>query len=241
LVFGKKQELAHAAMAFRASRTALAEAEAKQTSGDQDFIAAKNRKEQLEEAFEGTFRTLKDGSTGTLETSQLATEFIGRIAGIFPLDESLATALPAALSMAPSARGTFDNMAVHEVEASIQRHIAALSSKIEDGAEGKAEREEAVKAAVEGHEAAKLQQEDAAEAYEAADAERRICMDGVQAAKKTLGALGPRQRRDDKALSHAGNDLDAFQQGALASFEDLRTRAAELVVEGHSIIGDESV
>jgi len=226
-----KHALAHDCLAFRAAREAHSEAQATQMSGDQELLAAEDKKERLREAFEGTFRPLKNGSEGTSETLKKATDLVGCLCALYPVDDSLATALPSALSKEPSARSTFDTMAVNEVETCIEKRMQEIDTLIQGGAQGKSERAEAVQAAAEGFEAAKKQLCVSCDAYKVADAEKQECSEAITNAKKASRQLATEQRRADKALSNASHKLEAFQQGPNTVFQELRNRSAEKLVD----------
>jgi len=225
-----KHELAYDCLAFRSARTALAEAEGTQRAGDEDQVVAERKKEDLEDAIESVLRplVLYGGAKG--EALEKVTALVSRLAAVFPLDESLATAIPSALAKEPAERGPFDDIVVRELEDSARHHLAELVEFIAGCTPAMAHRAEAALAAREAFLATKRKLHLTAQAYTDAQVQQEECDRDLKAARKAVWDLSTEERRNEKKRRDLSLQCDAFREGPFNAFLELYDRSSHNVV-----------
>lgn len=209
---------------FQQTKCALKEAEDQQTACDKELAGTERKKADLEDILQGTFQSLKEGSVEKSEATKLASDLVTRTQGLFNLNETLATTVPSALGKEPTARGPFDTIAIQHLQEELDKSLREWNALIRDSDKVKASHAANVQTKHEEFKAAKERQLESAEAFNAIRKEIEENDTLLQETKKNLRRMSNVQRQAEKKLKEAQDKLDAFRQGPLSVFAELRDR-----------------
>jgi len=222
----RKHALADAAIAFRRSKEALAEAEAKQKAGDKDIEEAMSKRKELAAVVAQVLEPLKAGTMEKEAVPEAAIGLVPRLLQFFHVEESLRPAIPAVLSKEPATRGYFDTMATAQLEKQIRDALEEFEAVEKAGAAARAARASVVASAKESLQAARERQGSEATAFTAAQGQEEASYAALQAAKQALKAFNPERARRGKAVVRAQDVLQSFREGPLAAFGELCNHTA---------------
>jgi len=211
-----KVQLADIAVAFRAARQALQDAEFEQTAQSKEINRAAATKGSLENLLQA------------LETVHERPEEVdASVEGVMrhlKVDDSMKTAMPSALTKAPDARGAFDVMVFDQLRALGATKLQSLEALLQASEPLKASLAQTVQAASSALEAAKERQVASADSFLQEQARLKALQEGLAGAQATLrdAAKSSRQAASDSGSAEA--ELDLFRQEALSAFTFLCER-----------------
>jgi hypothetical protein len=182
-----------AAQAVTSAMAGLTEAQAAQKKGDAPLEKARKVKEEFEGALNDHVGYMKEDNGFDAKGAKIHTNQIMRLAKKLGLEDSLLMALPSACTTMPSRRGSFDKMAVSELESSFQAKVAALVEEMSAGAEATASRAAVVTAAEQKVQAAEDVQKHAGAALATAQKAQEEAVVGLRKAEKDSKAKAAEQ------------------------------------------------
>merc|ERR1712060_805319 len=199
---------------------ALKAAEDRQKNHAKELTEIESKKAKLEGLFQGTFQSLKEGSTDQADPVEL----VSQLQTLFDLNETLAKTIPSALGKEPASRGPFDTIAIQHIQEDIEKCLSAWNASIHDTEKVKAEHVAQVHAAHEAFKKAQEQQMTSADTFSNTRKEMEETQSLLADAKKSLNNMRKAQQQAEKKLQDTRNKLDAFRQGPYAIFAELRDR-----------------
>jgi len=212
-------EQKHAAM--EAAKDALDDAEKAQQIGDVSLEVAASDHLKFEAVLKDIYTPLKDGIQEARKYKAILNKLL-KFGEKYELDQSLVESLPTPLGKEPPARGPFDGIILKQFEEWCSQRLAEYATTLKDGADGKAQRAAVVEAVRATHTAA----EDlwmVATAQKARE-ELKGCEKALKAAQKAAKSFLSeiQEARDEHESAQA--QLEAFREGELAAFNDLKDR-----------------
>lgn len=154
----------------------------------------------------------------------LAANLVTRIQGLLNLNETLATTVPSALGKEPTARGPFDTIAIQHLQEDLDKCLTEWKTQIHESEVVKAKHAANVHSARETFKAAKEQQLKSSEAFSAIRTEIDESTRLLREAKADIRKSNLQQGNYEKKVKSAQDKLDAFKQGPLSVFAELRDR-----------------
>lgn len=238
----KKEHLAGESAALKAAREAMLHTKATQSTGDKDLVQA----EELRVAFEAALQVLtplaEGASDADLEKAKRQTGELLVLAQTSNLDESMAAALPTALSQDPATRGQFDTMVLKTFRSEVSKSLEETLRKLQEGEPAKTARAAAVQAAADDEAAAMTRLRASAAVFREALAAQEASEAALAAAREPVTAKDKEVRQLRKDMARSNAQLAHFRDGPLAAFLDMRERveAAPAAAETESAPGLES-
>lgn len=224
---GKKRELADDALAFRDLRGALRQAQATQREAEQRLVAASTKLAEAETAVRELLEPLKGTSLPEVESCTKRVKLLEFLGAEVGLDESLMTALPAALEKTPESRGPFDLLAMQELESVMSARVVAIGQEVHALGPAKAETGAAVGIAQAAYDQATGKLQAGAAAFRSAHQEQEDSGASLTDVRKTSKDAGTELRRVTRLVERANGKHTKLQEGALRAFRELRDRAIE--------------
>jgi len=195
------------------SRSALAQLQADQASGDAKLTSAKDEKAALETAFEEHFKPMKEDAAGP--HFKALEPFLKSIA----MEESLLVALPSTCAKSKEQRGAFDNVVFEELEKAICSKISSLADSIATETPASVVRATAVETAQKDFDGKKESQMQAVAEFEGAQKEQAEQEATLSKAKQAFDEFQPQVDLVTASLEQARSALEAFLSGPLAGFK----------------------
>lgn len=197
-------------------------AEEAQVAGDKAYNGAADKKAKLEAMLDGDYNDMRQGT----QTGARVFNRFQKFSKDFDFDENLVTSAQKTFNTAASARGSFDEMVVKQLDDAFAAAIHAQADILASGETGKVERENAVQRAIRlcnvavEHETVKGEQVKAAhEALNAAHAHKK-------ATDKALKEFGPEMKQVSNELSKAQGKQNSVA-AVLDKFHHLVSRSEE--------------
>jgi hypothetical protein len=215
--------LAEAALAFRAARTAVADAKTAQETGDEDLKTAAGKKQKLQAIIDELVTPLKKGNVMEIDVKRRCESLMSELKGL-NFDETMMIVLASGLSKAPSVRGDFDHLAIEQLDKYMAKLIDPLDEILNVGEAGRQERAAAVKSAEEALEQSLQAQKLRADAFEAAWAAKKEDESRLVACKTANKDLAAQTKFCEKTLYNAEAEFECFQEFARKTFEELKAR-----------------
>lgn len=235
-----KHALSDVAKAFKEAKEAVAAAQASQKVFDKELQASSHNKDLLESTVTDYVKPLIEGTVQEADASHKL-EHLLDVLKRFGFDESMLSALPAALSKDPKSRGVFDMTCVAQLDDSVATRMNALRQELATGEGNKAEHAKAIAAAEAAFEDSRLQQHHAASAFTSARAEHKAAEESLEAAKKDLDSLEEELSTLKQALINAESALAEFVNEVKAAFLTLKDRVSPPPVQPVAEVGDMEV
>jgi len=207
--------------AMEATKDALHDAEKAQQVGDASLEVAASDHSEFEAVMKDIYAPLKDGIEDARKYKPTLSKLL-KFGAKYELDQSLVDSLPTPLGKEPQARGPFDGIILKQFEEWYSQRVAEYVTTVRDGAEDKAQRATVVEAARATHtEAEDLWMEATGQK---AREELKGCEKALKASQKAAKSfLSDIEEARDKHES-AKAQLEAFREGELAAFNDLKDR-----------------
>jgi len=207
--------------AMEATKDALHDAEKAQQVGDASLEVAASDHSEFEAVMKDIYAPLKDGIEDARKYKPTLSKLL-KFGAKYELDQSLVDSLPTPLGKEPQARGPFDGIILKQFEEWYSQRVAEYVTTVRDGAEDKAQRATVVEAATATHtEAEDLWME--ATGLKARE-ELKGCEKALKASQKAAKSFlsDIEEARDEHESATA--QLEAFREGELAAFNDLKDR-----------------
>jgi len=224
----KKLGLADEAAGFRDMRNALHQAEAKQTEVESELKLSGERLEEVRTALGVWLAPLKGNGAEPLsegESAALRTKLLAYLdSKDVEIDESLTTALPAALEKTPDARGPFDAMAIQELDTVLGARLAKIEQEVQDAEPTRVEQANAVRAALAARDESAGKLRESAAAFSLAKANHQEGEASLANTWKARSEVAAEVRNVARVLDRASGRLGKFQEGALHAFNELCER-----------------
>jgi hypothetical protein len=217
-----KVALAGKAMAFRAARTALAEAEQAKVLDGQVAQDAEKKKSDFVAALED-LTALKSAPAQDAEGRKRNSELMSLLKK-HKFEESMMIALPAALAKAPEARGQFDSMVIGQLEAELAKNISEQDKILADAVPGQEKCTSAIKQAQDAFDAARGEQRSSAKIFDTLSKEQADLTEASAGAQKAVRDIVTVLKKHDKALHNAEVEVEIFEQGPRETFKALCER-----------------
>lgn len=219
-----KTEVTKSAATHKEAKGALAAAEAEQLAGNASLESALSMKTKLESALANTFMPIKIGTAdpGQIKEGVAALLKLGKEAHF---DESMLSSLPAAVSQAPDARGSFDTMVIAKIEEEINKRIAELNDELSKAEPTKAEFLAKVSAAQQQLESAARAETEAKTALMESQAAQKEADATQRTAAKTVKDFESDTKKVTADLEKEKAKLEELRAGALASYKALSERS----------------
>jgi len=207
--------------AMEATKDALHDAEKAQQVGDASLEVAASDHSEFEAVMKDIYAPLKDGIEDARKYKPTLSKLL-KFGAKYELDQSLVDSLPTPLGKEPQARGPFDGIILKQFEEWYSQRVAEYVTTVRDGAEDKAQRATVVEAARATHtEAEDLWMEATGQkAREELKGWEKALKASQKAAKSFLSDI--EEARDEHESAKA--QLEAFREGELAAFNDLKDR-----------------
>jgi len=219
-----KVALAGKAMAFRAARTALAEAEEAKIIDGKNAQDAEKKKAEFNTALEN-LTALKETASADAEGKKRTNELMASLKK-HKFEESMMIALPAALAKTPEARGQFDSVVIGQVEGELQKKIAEQDQILADAAPGQEKCIAAINEAKQSLDAARGEQRVAAQFFDNLSKEQNECSEASATAQKAVRDSASLLKKLEKTLHNAEVEVQIFEQGPRETFKQLCERSA---------------
>eukprot|EP00927_Polykrikos_kofoidii_P016079 TRINITY_DN17215_c0_g2_i1.p1 TRINITY_DN17215_c0_g2~~TRINITY_DN17215_c0_g2_i1.p1 ORF type:complete len:511 (-),score=127.49 TRINITY_DN17215_c0_g2_i1:451-1824(-) len=217
VVTSKKVACSESEQVMQTSSETQSEAEAALHAFEAELSRVNVTRTALERCFCDIFLPLKNGS---VEPSKAAAHMreIKSIAEEFEFCSSILTSIPVALSRSVEQRGVFDTVVFEHVEEEFLKRIAAAKAScagIEDANKERLARQEEAKVACSA----------AAEVCEVAQLEVKQVEVALKASAKRLKDVAQELEDAQEVLEAERVGLQTLEDGALASFKELRVRS----------------
>jgi len=212
---------AEKADAFKASFAPLKEAQQKQKEGDAEALKLEKTKAALESAVTELLTPMTEAGGSKRQVQSLVKQL-----GPIELEDSMMSALELPLLKKPDQRGSFDAVILEQLSLQLAEKKAVLEKKLAEEAPAREQRAEAVKAAQDNHDAAKVASETAASELNEAKEGESAAKSAAATAEHAVGSLTAELRAAAKKLDAARKELEGFRSGPLASFQELLERTA---------------
>jgi len=202
-------------------KDALDDAEKAQQVGDASLEAAASDHAKFEAVMKDIYTPLKDGIEDARKYKPTLFKLL-QFGAKYELDQSLVDSLPTPLGKEPQARGPFDGIILKQFEEWYSQRLAEYDTTVKDGADDKAQRATVVEAARATHTAAVdlWMEASGRKARDELKGCEKALKDSQKAAKSFLSDI---QEASDEHES-AKAELEAFREGSLAAFNDLKDR-----------------
>lgn len=161
---------------------------------------------------------------GDVEAGQKGTELMSLLKK-FKFEESLMTALPAALEKAPDARGQFDLMTMNELDNELTKLVAGQKEVLAAAAPSQEKCEALVREQHDRLAAVRAEQRLAARDFDVASEELASCETVAVEVQKALRDLSQLSKRLGTSLNNAEVEVELFEQGARETFKELCQRS----------------
>jgi len=191
------------------AKSALAAKLVEQANFDSSCAEIKADKEEFERVIANDLKVLIEG---TWEEGQAQKHFdvLATLFGKFALEESLRSVLPGSLLKKPEERGSFEVMAVTQLDQSIKGKLSELKSAVEQEAPRLKEMEAAVTSAQSISDAASEAEKDAASAVSIAQEREKTAIAAVTAAEEALAAGEAALKKASDLRDQKKSELEAF-------------------------------
>lgn len=216
--------LSDASEAVLSAKATLGSKQEDQKAADAGFAQFKADKEAFDNVLENDLKKLRDG---TWEDGQAKKHFDGlaTLFGKFTLEDSLQAVLPGSLMKKPDERGSFDLMAVTQLEQSMQGKLSELNAALAQHGPQVQEREAVVAQAQKSYDDAVAAQKDAAGALSVAQETEKNAIAAVRAAESALASGEAELKKVAEVRDQKHFELEAFQYH-IGCFDQLKERAA---------------
>jgi len=222
-------------------KEAAAELESKkkeQKVGDKDINEIEKRKAMFEDAEKNAFLPLVEGIADP-EEKKSKFKIVMKAASEFKFDTTLMEASVKVLEKAKEDRGAgFDETCLDQLKGSFSSSIEKLNAEIAEGAPAKAARAAAVEEASSAKDAIEKEQEELIAASKTAQDEKSAAAAAAKTASQHLADFMPELKQASDDLDDAKTSLQAFVEGPLASFNELKDLTEETfkVVEPEPVV-----
>jgi len=217
--------LAKVTLEFRAARNAVEESKKAQETGDQDYVAATKKKNELQAIISDLIEPLKAGIVPEPELERRTKSLTTTLKQLdCDFDEAIMRVLETSLAKQPSARGGFDTMAVDQLDKYMSDRVAPLDEILDAGEEGKQQRASAVKSAQDAAEGALKNQKLRADTFESIWNAKKTAEHNLEASRQALKDLAASTKSADKALYSAEAESEVFADFTRVSFDQLKDR-----------------
>jgi len=233
-----KVALAKVAMAFRAARTALAEAEQAKVLDGQVAQDAEKKKNDFVVALEN-LTGLKSAAAQDAEGRKKNSELMSLLKK-HKFEESMMIALPAALAKAPDARGQFDSMVIGQLEAELAKNISEQDKILADAVPGQEKCTRDIAEAQTAFDAARGEQRESAKVFDNLSKEQADLTEASAGSQKAVRDIAAVLKKHDKALHNAEVEVEIFEQGPRETFKALRERTTPPPVVEEEDVGDDA-
>jgi hypothetical protein len=200
---------AEAVKAFKAAESA-------QRTVESELAAAKAGKAALEDSKANDFLPMKERAGSAAEVKRILA-----LGGKYHCEMAFLTMLPAVLKKEPTARGTFDQLAMTQLEDWYEKttagHVDTLQAADASSATAAAELEAAAAAKT----AAAERTHEASAAHAEAQQAQKKAAAAPKAAEKAVEAFEWEKEEAVRAFCDATKKLDNFASGALAAYQEL--------------------
>mmetsp|Transcript_14249 Transcript_14249/g.25118 ORF Transcript_14249/g.25118 Transcript_14249/m.25118 type:complete len:917 (+) Transcript_14249:41-2791(+) len=205
-------------------------AQEEQERGDSKYHEMNTEKEKLEAADRDLYKPAKFGQLTKAKAKKNA-EALVKLGTEYGFEKSFLVGLPGAFSKnEPGKRSSFDEMVMTAFETQVSTRISELDQKLVQEMPGIEAREAMVQSAKLQHRAAKEKQEKARADIEAARKKERAGVVALQGAKHLVQAFNEELKKMAVDYACAKSRLDAFKDGPMAAFEQLRRHGAAATV-----------
>lgn len=200
-------------------------AKKEQKAGTAELQAAEIKKTRVEQVFSTQFTACKEG---TLEAGALKSAIaeVCKLGKELELDNAMIHSLPSALGKAPSARGSFDELVVQQMETQLSEHKAKLTAQLEAGAATRQGFDDKVAAAQAAMDAATATQTSMEEALKTAQGAEKEAGKAAQTATKAVKKFLLEMKSMDTDLAEAKKALEDYASGPMAAFKELLERSS---------------
>jgi hypothetical protein len=223
----KKAQAAEAEKLLNSKNEMLKTALEAQNTGDAALETAESECSKLQTAIDGALRQLCSGDEwDAASASGHCQALMALIKNISTTDDSLLQSVPASFKKAPAERGDFDKMVIEQVEKTLKDRLAQLTSTLEAGSAGKAERAAAVEAAQGEVETAKSARMDTTESLSNAMAAQQEAAGALKEAQTKVKKFEPELKKTQAARDEKQVMLDIFQDGNMKAFAELESKVS---------------
>jgi len=205
------------------TRTAKTQAEREQVAGDKAYNTAADQKAKLEAMLNGEYSELKQGP----ETNVRGYARFAKFFKEFDFDPNLITSGQKTFTTAPSARGSFDEMVIKQLDEAFHTAIQSQAGILAEGEAGKIERESVVNNATRQAEAAVELEISKKELVAAATTALHDAQNHRKACDKSLKEFGPEMKQVNAELS-AAQDKQNVVCSVLQKFQTLVDRISDI-------------
>lgn len=218
----RAEDLMAAAGALSSAQQLLAQKEQAAGLVEEDLAKAVKAKEDLEVALQ-QFSSLKNGEA--VQNTEGALALVVGAGKSCGCDPTMLTSLSSALSKAPDARTSFEEMTLKCFEDALDKRAVGLASEIENlSGPGKAERVAAVSEATAARDEAAARHCACRDASAAADAERAASEVVLKEARDAVRGAQPNLGTAESALHAAEAQVELIRMGGLDTFRVLKER-----------------
>lgn len=220
----KSEALEQATQAVVKAKAALTQRTKEQQQGETELGKVVAEKDLLEVSKKESFEALKLGSLSGDKEVKAAFKKLEPSLKLLVMDQSLRNAIPGVLTRPPSERGVFDGTVLDELEKNFESKISELSTAIQAAQPGAAQRQEVVDGAQQDLSQADEAQAQATKDMCAAKEAQKEATQGVSQAKEAVAAYKTEYKSATKTRDEKQAELQAFVDGSLATFQELKVR-----------------
>jgi len=225
MVEAKKNALADATAAEKASKNTLSEKKTEQKTGEKNYAEMQKDHAAISAAFAEHFPSMQAGESKA-QYKKLE-PFLKKL----KVESTLLTALPACAAKSLDKRGTFDNLALEEFDKAFKAQIAALGDAVTAEGPASVERDNVVQAAEKDHEAKKAALETAKTENAEAIKSLHEAEAAFSAAKKAVVDFQPKLEEMTAQLAKAQLVAAEFEAGPYANFLTYKSRVVAVPEE----------
>jgi len=220
-----KKELDACATELNARSEELKAARKEQDAGAAELLAAESKKANIEQIIATAFNPCKEGSMEAGSSKSRIAE-VCKLGKELELDTAMMQSLPSALGKTPSARGSFDEVVVKQMETQLLDHQAKLTAQLQEGAVGRQPRDDKVAAAQAAVDSAIAIKKSREEALTTAQEAEKEAVKAAQAALKAVKKFSQEMKKMDADLAETKRALEDIIAGPMASFQHLLERSS---------------
>jgi len=210
-----KTALAGVARAFQSAKVAVGEAEKSQRAVVDKIQSASKDKAAVEQ--------LVQDMASIHERPSEISSFLKKLSNQVDVDATMITAIPCTLGKEPSARGTFDEVVMTQLNETTSKRIEELSGVQKSAEQLQAEQSATVESAQAALQKARDAQLEHARKYNDASVNATVANDALKAARKELTQITKMLNAAKTDFMNAECESELFKTDVVDAFEQLRS------------------
>jgi len=222
--------LAEASKSVLSAKATLTSSQDEKNTFESGCMQIRSDKEAFEHVSANDLNKLC-GGTWEEGNAQKHFDAVAALFGKFTLEESLLSVLPGSLMKKPAERGSFDHMAVTQLDESIQGKLRELTSAVEQQAPQAQERDAAVASAQKAYDEASEEQKKAAGAMSVAQDEEKTAIAAVKAAEAAVDSAEAELKKVGVVRDQKKNEFEVFEY-SVGCFNQLKERVSPKKMQG---------